>query len=76
MFVGPQDSAPPGEGRNQHQERRFWQMEISEHGSYYAKLKSRIDKDVGLATLRGDPAIGGAPPFGKLRAGSKLILLG
>src|ERR1019366_3562959 len=39
-------------------------------------LKSRIDKDVSLATLRRDPAIGGAPPCGKLRAGSKLVLLG
>src|SRR5271165_2432599 len=57
MFVSPQDPFSPGEGRDQHQQRGFWQVEIRQHGADDMKLESRIDEDVGLATLRRDAAI-------------------
>ena len=76
MFIRLQGALAAGEGCDQHQQRRSRQVKVSQHRTHHAKFKSRINEDVGLAGLRRDPAIGGAPPFGKLRAGPKLVLLG
>src|SRR5260221_14262421 len=41
MFIRPQDILPSGKGRNQHQQRGFGQMKVSEQSADYTKQIGR-----------------------------------
>ena len=57
IFIRCQGLLASGEGRDQHDEGRFRQVEVSQHGADQPKFESRVDKDVGFAALGDDAAI-------------------
>ena len=50
LMISSEYLLPPTEGAHQHQQRRLWQMKICQHGADNSKLKSWVDKQVGIAS--------------------------
>ena len=50
-------------GGDEHEERGFWQVEVSEEGVGAAERPWWVDEDGGIAVVRGDGAVGGGAVF-------------
>ncbi len=59
MFIGAQNPFATCEGRDQHQQCRFRQMKIGQHGAHDAEVETGIDEDVGFPILRHNATLDG-----------------
>src|SRR5579864_2402484 len=59
MTVGLQDSLTAAERAHQHEESGLRQVEIGQQRAHDAKHEAGIDKEIGFALLRSNPAIVG-----------------
>ena len=70
MGIGALHGLKPREGRDQHEQRRTWQMEIGEENIDRAKAIARRDEDRGFVRKRLDGAVVGRGTFQQPQRGS------